>query len=296
MLQVDLKERVIYLDGYIGPEADGGVDGSTMRTALARLGAGPIRLDINSPGGCVFAARQCVDMLLDHRGKITTTSNALVASSGATIFLAGADRLLGKEAAVLVHSPWSVVAGDHRNLRRHAEILEEAERNLSRYYGERTGADARTLATWFNGEDHWITPEQSYELRISTSPTESRWRPPSVAASAVSRERWHKAEALALSARYGAAVSEAKALAEASLLQELDPSRKITQEAVKRSPSAAIKWLGEKIDARSQERYEKLQTILDAQYEVQRERVRRMRALGVDHPWPTRTIADPDKR
>jgi fatty acid-binding protein DegV len=101
---------------------------------------------------------------------------------------------------------------------------------------------------------------------------------------------------LALASRYGAAVSEAKALAEASILQELDPSRKITQEARRRSPSAAIKWLGEKIDARSQERYEKLQTILDAQYEEQRERVRRMRALGVDHPWPTRTVADPDKR
>jgi ATP-dependent protease ClpP protease subunit len=289
MLQVDLQDRVIWLDGHIGEADGGGVDGSLMRTALARLGKGDVTIDINSPGGGVFDAQQIIDAMGNHRGTITTRSNALVASSGTTIFLAGERRILREDAAVLIHSPWSVSVGDHRRMSETAKGLLDAENRLRRFYQQRTGASDAVVAQWFDGADHWYTAEEAAELGVTTEPVASRrYRGGQAAQSAESRQRWEKLERLTLAAKYQPAIDAAKDLLERSARLASDPSA-ITNEAVKRSPkSLGIEWLhGETQNARDT-RQRKLQALLDADFETRLQRVQKLRALGIDYPLPKR--------
>lgn len=293
MLQVDLHERLIWLDGHIGSQDDGGVDGSMMREALARLGKGGVVIDINSPGGDVFAASQIIDAMSNHRGTITTRSNALVASSGTTIFLAGERRILREDAAVLIHSPWSISVGDHRRMTETAKGLIDAENRLVRFYQKRTGASDATVAQWFDGTDHWFSAEEAAALGVTTEPvTSRRYRGSQAAASAESRQRWEKLERLTLAGRYQSAVDAAKDVVERSAKLAADPSA-ITNEAVRRSPaSLGIQWLHGEAQSVRATRQRKLQSLLDADFETRLQRVRKMRALtGVDYPLPKRVDA-----
>ena len=290
MLQVDLQDRVIWLDGHIGSQDDGGVDGAMMREALARLGKGDIVLDINSPGGDVFAAQQILDALSNHKGVVTTRSNALVASSGATIFLAGERRILREDAAVLIHSPWSIAVGDHRRMTETAKGLVDAENRLRRWYQQRTGVSDAVLNGWFSGVDNWFDAEEAAALGVTTEPVASRrYRGGQAAQSAESRQRWQKLERLTLAGRYQPALDACKDMLERSAKLAADPSA-ITSEAVRRSPaSLGIEWLhGEAQSARAA-RQRKLQSLLDGDFETRLQRVRKMRALtGVDYPLPKR--------
>jgi len=74
--------RTIFLNGEISDETWYG-DEVTPKIFKQELysGEGNITVWINSPGGCVFAASQIYNMLMDYKGKVTVKIQQILSAS-----------------------------------------------------------------------------------------------------------------------------------------------------------------------------------------------------------------------
>jgi ATP-dependent Clp protease protease subunit len=97
--------RTLYLDGAIAEETWFG-DEVTPKQFKAELisGSGDITVWINSPGGCVFAASQIYNMLMDYKGKVTVKIDGIAASAASVIAMAGGEVLMSPVSMIMVHN------------------------------------------------------------------------------------------------------------------------------------------------------------------------------------------------
>lgn len=169
MIQADISERTIFLDGFFGPAEDGGIDGPTFREVLDRLGPGDVFIVLNSPGGSVVHGEPVVQAIRNHPGHVTTIGNGLVGSQAVGVFLAGDDRVSIGQTLFMIHGASVVVAGPRRDLEDALDVLERWDAQSIEYYIERTGLDRATVEGWHNdGRDHWFNPTEALELGIVT--------------------------------------------------------------------------------------------------------------------------------
>ncbi len=154
MARWDKSKREIFLYDVIGSAADGWFGGETMADALKALGPGDVHLRINSPGGGLFETWSMIEQLRRHPGRITTSVEGLAASAASALLLAGEFREMSPESMIMVHHPWAIVAGDHRDLRKLADDLEKSSDALVAFYSERTGIEERRIRAMLDAETY----------------------------------------------------------------------------------------------------------------------------------------------
>ena len=125
-LDGETPERVLELNGTIADES-WFEDDITPRMFKEELqaGSGNITIWINSPGGDCVAASQLYSMLMDYSGNVTVKIDGIAASAASVIAMAGDAVLMSPTALMMIHNPSTVAFGDHRDMEKAIELLDE---------------------------------------------------------------------------------------------------------------------------------------------------------------------------
>ena len=166
-----------------------GLWGITAKDFATALKAIPedhaITVRINSPGGSVFDGYAIFNALKARASQITTKVEGLAASMASVIALAGSKVTAAANSIVMIHNPWSGVAGDSDDLRKMADLLDKLSSQLVGIYAAKTGlpeADVRAAMdaeTWFTAAEakEWgLVDEITDEIQAVASFDVSRFR------------------------------------------------------------------------------------------------------------------------
>jgi ATP-dependent Clp protease protease subunit len=160
----------IYLYGVIGGDWFGeGVTAKQFADDLKALGAvKKIDLRINSEGGSVFDGKAIYSLLNEHKAKIVTHVDGLAASAASFIAMAGDEINMAEGAFMMIHNAWMLAAGDAREFRKQADMLDTVNGTLVDVYAARTGMDAKKIQTMMNDET-WMTAQEAIKNGFATN-------------------------------------------------------------------------------------------------------------------------------
>lgn len=147
-----------------------GIQPGEFRDQLAAVN-GDLRVEVNTPGGDVFAGLAMYNMLRDHAAKghkVTTCNMGVAASMGSVLMLAGDVREAHKNTMVMTHNTKSGVWGTSDDIREHADVVDKIKAQLSGIYQARLGLD-EAAANELLGKDNWMTAEEAKEQGFVTA-------------------------------------------------------------------------------------------------------------------------------
>ena len=166
----------IYLYGDIG-ESDWFTESVSAKDFIKQLGSvnsETINLHINSYGGSVTDGLAIYNNLKSHPAKVNVTIDGVAASIASIIAMAGDTISMAEGSLLMIHAPWTVIAGDSNDLREEAELLDKITRNMAGIYASKTGLsedDLMNLLT--DGKDHWFDVEEAIDLGLINEIEES---------------------------------------------------------------------------------------------------------------------------
>lgn len=157
----DETDRTIGIYDVIGQDywTGEGVTAKRIAAALRSIGAGPVTVNINSPGGDMFEGFAIYNLLREHPGEVTVKVLGLAASAASVIAMAGDTVQMSRASFLMIHNSWVIAAGNRNDLREIADFLEPFDRAMADIYAARTGLDAAAIGemldaeTWLGGSD-----------------------------------------------------------------------------------------------------------------------------------------------
>lgn len=116
---------------------------------------------INSPGGSVFAGVAIGNLLKRHKAKVNVYVDGYAASIASVIVMAADKIHMYKNSMLMIHNPWTIVAGNSKELRKVADDLDSIRESLVASYMDKATEDLledKLLEmlddeTWLSAED-----------------------------------------------------------------------------------------------------------------------------------------------
>ncbi|HEN3926902.1 TPA: Clp protease ClpP [Listeria monocytogenes] len=158
------EERVLELYGTIAEESwfDDDVTPMMFKNELFS-GKGPITLWINSPGEDCIAASQIYTMLMDYPDEVIVKIDGVAASAASVIAMAGTKVLMAPTALMMIHNPATITMGDHEDMKRAIEMLNEVKESIINAYEIKTGVSRIKLSHLMDAET-WMNANKAIEL------------------------------------------------------------------------------------------------------------------------------------
>lgn len=121
---------------------------------------------INSPGGYVYDGITILNALRAHKGRVTVIVDGLAASAASFIAMAGDEIVMNRNAEMMVHNGRGFVSGGFEDMRKMADNLERANRNIASIYSERAGG---TIEDWLAvmDDETWFTAAEAVEAGLA---------------------------------------------------------------------------------------------------------------------------------
>jgi len=156
--------RILFLDGEISDETWYG-DEVTPKAFKQELNQskGDITVWINSPGGCVFAASQIYNMLMDYKGKVTVKIDGIAASAASVIAMAGEEVLISPTGLMMIHNPMTIAFGGAEEMEKAKAMLSEVKESIINAYEIKTNI-TRTKLSHFMDAETWFNAKKAVEL------------------------------------------------------------------------------------------------------------------------------------
>lgn len=152
-----MSDLMIY--GEIGWD----VSASSVVSEIRNAAPGNLNVRINTPGGSVFEGL-AIATHLKARGDVTTMIDALAASMGSIIFLAGSRRIMAPGTLLMIHNPSSGAWGEADDLRKEAGVLDVIANEMAKLYADASGGKLDVdAARKMMDDETWLTPEQAME-------------------------------------------------------------------------------------------------------------------------------------
>lgn len=157
-------ERVLELYGTIAEESwfDDDITPQLFKDEL-NSGTGDITVWINSPGGDCVAAAQIYNMLMDYKGNVTVKIDGIAASAASVIAMAGTEVLMSPVSTMMIHNPATVAMGDHNEMQKAIEMLNEVKESIINAYEIKTGLSRAKLSHLMDSET-WMNANKAVEL------------------------------------------------------------------------------------------------------------------------------------
>ncbi len=155
MFKLNYARREVLFHGTIGQEQHGFFGTDSIEDALTELGAGPIRIRLNSPGGCVDDAIAIVELLNSHDGAVSIFIDSS-AMSEATILTSSFPTIAGSNAQLMIHGCWVTSSGDARGHRKTADVLDTYDERLLNLYARKVNGKTsrQVLREWMEKETY----------------------------------------------------------------------------------------------------------------------------------------------
>lgn len=176
----DTAEVSIYDEiGFFGTTASEFVD------ELKAITAPNINLRLNTPGGEVFDGIAIHNALREHVARVTVQVDALAASIGSVIAMAGDRVVMGRGAQMMIHDALGLTIGNAQDHREMVDLLDKASDNIAGFYAARAGGDVATWRERMQAET-WYTADEAVTAGLADetvdkpadpapSPTAASW-------------------------------------------------------------------------------------------------------------------------
>jgi ATP-dependent protease ClpP protease subunit len=122
-----------------------------------------IHLRINSPGGEIVEGSAIYNALTRHEGGLTVHIDALAASMASVIAMSGDPVYMADNALLMIHNPWTLAAGEAKDLRKQADLLDTMKSNLIRAYQKKSGMEEKAIAKLMD-EETWLDAVEAVAL------------------------------------------------------------------------------------------------------------------------------------
>lgn len=122
-----------------------------------------IDIEINSPGGFVYAGTEIYTALLMHKGDVNITITGLAASMASVIAMAGTKVSMSPVAELMIHNVSGTAEGDYRDHEKYARNLKKNNDELSNAYMLKTGLSKEKLLSLMDDET-FLTADEALEL------------------------------------------------------------------------------------------------------------------------------------
>ena len=172
------ETRTLFLEGVIAEESwfSDEVTPAMFKEELF-AGNGPILLHINSPGGDCIAASQIYSLLMDYKGDVTVKIDGIAASAASVIAMAGTKVLMAPTALMMIHNPATVAFGDHEDMQKAIEMLNEVKESIINAYEIKTSLSRAKLSRLMD-EETWMNAKKALELGFTDGLLEDAKRLP----------------------------------------------------------------------------------------------------------------------
>jgi ATP-dependent protease ClpP protease subunit len=138
---------------------DFGIAAGDFARELNVLAPKPINLHVNSAGGDVFEALAIYAALKNYPSPITAYVDSLAASAASFIVMAAEKIIISKNASMMIHEANGLVIGPSEDMRKMADLLDDATENIASIYADRTGKPVKNWRnamheeTWYRGDE-----------------------------------------------------------------------------------------------------------------------------------------------
>lgn len=148
-----------------------GVQAKDFVKQLNSVEAKEILVEINSPGGDMFAGVAMYNALRASGKEIVTKSMGVAASAASILFMAGDKRVMPKNTFLMIHNPWVIAMGNADEMRDTADTLDKFGEQMRATYAARTGLSDDKLAEML-AKDTWLSADESLANGFATEVVE----------------------------------------------------------------------------------------------------------------------------
>ena len=147
-----------------------GVSAKSFLDDLRTVTTGEVDVEINSPGGDVFAGLAIYNGLRASGKKINVKVLGLAASAASLVAMAGDTIEMPENAFMMVHNPWGFAMGGADEMRNTADVLDKIGAGLVSTYAKRTGKTDQEITALLDAET-WMTAQEAVDAGFATSVT-----------------------------------------------------------------------------------------------------------------------------
>lgn len=122
-----------------------------------------IRVVINSFGGSVLEGLLIFNYLKGHKARVETHIPAYAMSMGTIIAAAGDYVTMADNGYFMIHNPWAIQWGDHRDMEHMGQLMLQMKQDLASIYVGRTGKTMEEITALMDAET-WLTPQQALDM------------------------------------------------------------------------------------------------------------------------------------
>lgn len=148
-----------------------GMQSKDFRDQLSKVEGDSLIVEIDSPGGDVFAGLAMYNMLKNSGKTITTRVAGVAASAASIVAMAGDEIEMPANTFMMVHNPWGVVVGNADDMREQADVLDKIGNSLTNTYVARTGRSEDEIKAML-AKDTWLTADECLEQGFCTKITD----------------------------------------------------------------------------------------------------------------------------
>lgn len=149
-----------------------GVGAKSFMNDLRGVTTPAIDLEINSPGGDVFAGLTIYNGLRQSGKTVNVKIMGLAASAASLVAMAGDTIEMPANTFMMVHNPWSISMGDSEDMRATADMLDKIGASLAATYATRTGKTEDEIKAMLDAET-WMTAQEAVDAGFATKVTDA---------------------------------------------------------------------------------------------------------------------------
>ena len=162
----------IFIYEDIGDGWMGGISAKRFADDLNALGKlDTLNVFVNSPGGSVFDGEAIYNVLKRNSARVVMNVDGLAASIASLIVMAGDEINIAANAMMMVHNPWTLVAGSADDLRATADMMDKLRDGLIATYAARTKTDAAKIGDMMTAET-WMNADEAVALGFADKKSE----------------------------------------------------------------------------------------------------------------------------
>jgi ATP-dependent Clp protease, protease subunit len=135
------------------------VTASRIAGALRAIGARPVTVQINSPGGDPFEGAAIYNLLRGHGQPITVQVLGMAASAASLIAMAGERVEIARNAQIMIHRASGIAAGDAEAMKGMAALLEKTDAAMAEVYQARTTLPIDRITAMMEAETFMLSDE-----------------------------------------------------------------------------------------------------------------------------------------
>lgn len=157
------SEATVYIHDEISAW---GISSDAFVREVAGLDVGTINLHLNTPGGLVHDGIAIYNSLRDHKAAVNVTVDALAASIGSVIAMAGDTVTMGRGSRMMIHNPRGAAIGEAKDMREYADLLDGAANDMAGIYADHAGGDVKDWRSVMDAET-WYSAQEAVDAGLA---------------------------------------------------------------------------------------------------------------------------------